>query len=171
VLAKSPPTEKTGKHQGGVPVLVGESGDIQNPGSRTQHTRREADIPSVAMADGFAPRSMKRKNVKGLALKASTPQPPPTAENAAGAGARGDDNSAQLEIGIEFSLSLRPDDLEIIKDLGAGNGGTVSKVRHIPTNTVMARKVRLSSTFHPHFSLPMTVANGCSLLGCAQTWS
>lgn len=95
------------------------------------------------MADGFAPRSMKRKNVKGLALTPAAPKPPPTAENAnlgPGPGQK-DDNAAQLEIGIEFNLDLRPDDLEIIKDLGAGNGGTVSKVRHIPTNTVMARKI------------------------------
>jgi len=95
------------------------------------------------MADGFAPRSMKRKNVKGLALTPSVPKPPPTAENAnfgPGPGGRGEET--QLEIGIEFDLDMRPEDLEIIKDLGAGNGGTVSKVRHIPTNTVMARKVR-----------------------------
>jgi mitogen-activated protein kinase kinase len=96
------------------------------------------------MADAFAPRSMKRKNVKGLALKAPAPKPPPTAENASRpANGKGDDNAAQLEIGIEFNLDLKPDDLEIIKDLGAGNGGTVSKVKHIPTNTVMARKVGL----------------------------
>jgi mitogen-activated protein kinase kinase len=104
------------------------------------------------MADAaFAPRSMKRKNVKGLALTPAAPKPPPTAENANFGGMHGqkdDDNAAQLEIGIEFNLDLRPDDLEFIKDLGAGNGGTVSKVRHIPTNTVMARKVC------PHASAP-----------------
>lgn len=90
------------------------------------------------MADAFAPRSMKRKNVKGLALTPAAPKPPPTAENAR---PKGEDE--QLEIGIEFNLDLKPEDLEIIKDLGAGNGGTVSKVKHIPTNTVMARKVSL----------------------------
>lgn len=97
------------------------------------------------MADGgFAPRSMKRKNVKGLALTPAAPKPPPTAENAGlrnAPGGKDDDKDGKLEIGIEFNLDLKPDDLEIIKDLGAGNGGTVSKVRHIPTNTVMARKV------------------------------
>ncbi|KAK4109449.1 kinase-like protein [Canariomyces notabilis] len=95
------------------------------------------------MADPFAPRSMKRKNVKGLALKNPAPKPPPTADNARMGPAPGrvDDNAAQLEIGIEFNLDLKPEDLEAIKDLGAGNGGTVSKVRHIPTNTVMARKI------------------------------
>ena len=99
------------------------------------------------MADPFAPRSMKRKNVKGLALTPAAPKPPPTAENAnlGPIHSRGrdkdDDQSAQLEIGIEFSLDLRPEDLEVLKELGSGNGGTVSKVKHIPTNTVMARKV------------------------------
>ncbi|KAH8840580.1 hypothetical protein MCOR27_005945 [Pyricularia oryzae] len=91
------------------------------------------------MADPFAPRTMKRRNVKGLALTPAAPKPPPTAENAPIH--RDSDQHAQLEIGIEFNLDLRPEDLEVIKDLGSGNGGTVSKVRHIPTNTVMARKV------------------------------
>lgn len=88
---------------------------------------------------------MKRKNVKGLALTPAAPKPPPTAENAQQGSrhSRNDteDSSAQLEIGIEFNLDLRPEDLEIIKDLGSGNGGTVSKARHLPTNTIMARKV------------------------------
>lgn len=96
------------------------------------------------MADPFAPRSMKRKNVKGLALTPAAPKPPPTSENHRLSHSRNsysEDTSAQLEIGIEFNLDLRPEDLEIIKDLGSGNGGTVSKVKHIPTNTTMARKV------------------------------
>ncbi|KAL2264677.1 hypothetical protein VTJ83DRAFT_7187 [Remersonia thermophila] len=96
----------------------------------------------MADASAFAPRTMKRKNVKGLALKAPAPKPPPTAEKGRlGYGNGRDESSNQLEIGIEFNLDLKPDDLEIIKELGAGNGGTVSKVRHIPTNTVMARKI------------------------------
>lgn len=97
------------------------------------------------MAD-FAPRSMKRKNVKGLALTPAAPKPPPTSENnfRHSRNNYSEDTSAQLEIGIEFNLDLRPEDLEIIKDLGSGNGGTVSKVKHIPTNTTMARKVSCS---------------------------
>jgi mitogen-activated protein kinase kinase len=46
-----------------------------------------------------------------------------------------------LEIGVEFKLDLRAEDLEVVNELGAGNGGTVSKVRHIPTGAIMARKV------------------------------
>lgn len=89
------------------------------------------------MADPFAPRSMKRRNVKGLALTPAAPKPPPTLE----APSHRDSEHAQLEIGIEFNLDLRPEDLEVIKDLGSGNGGTVSKVMHKPTNTIMARKI------------------------------
>ncbi|KAK6219446.1 Transcription elongation factor spt6 [Pestalotiopsis sp. IQ-011] len=101
------------------------------------------------MAD-FAPRSMKRKNVKGLALTPAAPKAPPTASTNAPAGLGGwgtggsrheDGSEAQLEIGIEFNLSLKQEDLEIIKELGSGNGGTVSKIKHLPTGTTMARKV------------------------------
>lgn len=92
------------------------------------------------MADPFAPRTMKRKNVKGLALTPAAPKPPPTAET--GANGRDDPGKdGQLEIGIEYRLDLRPEDLEVIKDLGSGNGGTVSKVRHLTTGIIMARKV------------------------------
>lgn len=89
---------------------------------------------------------MKRKNVKGLALTPAAPKPPPPAEHEDLGPVNGgpkvhDDQTAQLEIGIEFNWDLRTEDLEVIKELGSGNGGTVSKVRHIPTNTIMARKV------------------------------
>ncbi|KAK4645359.1 MAP kinase kinase (MEK) [Podospora bellae-mahoneyi] len=111
------------------------------------------------MADAFAPRSMKRKNVKGLALTPAAPKPPPTAENAR---PKGEDE--QLEIGIEFNLDLKPEDLEIIKDLGAGNGGTVSKVKHIPTNTVMARKiihVEAKKEMRKRIVLELQIMRGC----------
>lgn len=93
------------------------------------------------MSDGFAPRSMKRKNVKGLALTPAAPKPPPTAETGLKFDPRENDQSAQLEIGIEYKLDLKQEDLEVLKELGSGNGGTVSKVRHVLTGTVMARKV------------------------------
>ena len=74
------------------------------------------------------------------------PSPPSNNAGASGWGQGGsraeDANEAQLEIGIEFNLDLRQEDLEIIKELGHGNGGTVSKIKHLPTGTTMARKVR-----------------------------
>lgn len=99
------------------------------------------------MSDAFAPRSMKRKNVKGLALTPAAPKQTASSNNdqPAGWGAGGsradDGQEAQLEIGIEFNLDLRQEDIEIVKELGSGNGGTVSKVKHLPTGTTMARKV------------------------------
>lgn len=109
---------------------------------------RRDSASSFEMADqpGFAPRSMKRKNVKGLALTPSlAPKPPPTAEVQPDYGREELNNTAQLEIGIEYKMDLRPEDLEVLKELGSGNGGTVSKVRHISTGTIMARKVGSSS--------------------------
>jgi len=88
---------------------------------------------------------MKRKNVKGLALAAPAPRPAAPSENdvqmpggRAGENAR---QTAQLEIGIEYKLDLKKEDLDVLKELGHGNGGSVSKVRHMATGTVMARKV------------------------------
>lgn len=89
-------------------------------------------------------RTLKRKNVKGLALNKPAPRAPAPSESEnqganAGEAAK---NTAQLEIGIEYKLDLKREDLEVLKELGHGNGGTVSKVRHMATGTVMARKVR-----------------------------
>lgn len=48
---------------------------------------------------------------------------------------------AHLELGIEYKLDLKNDDIKTLSELGAGNGGTVSKVLHKKTNTIMAKKV------------------------------
>lgn len=46
-----------------------------------------------------------------------------------------------LEFGLEFRLDLKAEDLKHLKELGAGNGGTVSQVMHITTKTLMAKKI------------------------------
>jgi mitogen-activated protein kinase kinase len=38
-------------------------------------------------------------------------------------------------------LDLKNDDLRKLADLGQGNGGSVVKVEHVPTGTIMAKKV------------------------------
>ncbi|KAA1077085.1 MAP kinase kinase (MEK) [Puccinia graminis f. sp. tritici] len=48
---------------------------------------------------------------------------------------------ATLEIGLEFKLDLHAEDLQLLGDLGAGNGGTVCKATHLPTKLIMARKL------------------------------
>ncbi|EOD45873.1 putative map kinase kinase ste7 protein [Neofusicoccum parvum UCRNP2] len=96
------------------------------------------------MADSqFKVRTMKRKNVKGLALNAPQPRPALSGADAQVPGARRDDDKAagQLEIGVEFRLDLRAEDLIVIRELGHGNGGTVSKVQHAATKAIMARKI------------------------------
>jgi mitogen-activated protein kinase kinase len=96
------------------------------------------------MADSnFTTRTMKRKNVKGLALNKEPPKPAePSAGDAQIPGALGNDERADtLEIGVEFRLDLKSEDLVILKELGSGNGGTVSKVQHAATKVIMARKV------------------------------
>lgn len=96
------------------------------------------------MADSaFKTKTMKRKNVKGLALSAPPPKPAPSAGDAQVPGGLGaDDNRADtLEIGVEFRLDLKAEDLIVVRELGSGNGGTVSKVQHAATKVVMARKI------------------------------
>jgi mitogen-activated protein kinase kinase len=96
------------------------------------------------MDDKFKARSMKRKNVKGLALSPAPTTPTPSTPDAQipGSSTNLDGSRADtLEIGVEFRFDLRSEDLEHLKELGAGNGGTVSKVRHTGWNVVMARKI------------------------------
>jgi mitogen-activated protein kinase kinase len=105
------------------------------------------------MSDSFKPNTFKRKNAKGLTLikaqpKASNPsdsdaQIPERTGNADG------NRADTLEIGLEFKLDLRSEDLIVLKELGAGNGGTVSKVMHASTKVVMARKVQLFNWTSP----------------------
>lgn len=84
-------------------------------------------------------KQMKRKKPMGLAIAA-----PAKAPATSGADAQVPGNSVAvdtLEIGVEFQLDLKTDDFQILKELGAGNGGTVSKVMHPATKIIMARKV------------------------------
>ncbi|KAH9819922.1 kinase-like domain-containing protein [Melampsora americana] len=48
---------------------------------------------------------------------------------------------ATLEIGLEFKLDLHAEDIQLLGDIGAGNGGTVCKAIHVPTKLIMARKL------------------------------
>ncbi|KAI8873560.1 Pkinase-domain-containing protein, partial [Ramicandelaber brevisporus] len=45
-----------------------------------------------------------------------------------------------LELGLEFCVDLRAEDLTELDELGSGNGGVVVKALHIPTNIIMAKK-------------------------------
>lgn len=115
---------------------------IELPTSRSLPAAAAHHPPN--MGDNFKARTMKRKNVKGLALSAPPKPPVPSDEDAQIPGALGNADGSRadtLEIGVEFRFDLRSEDLEMVKELGAGNGGTVSKVRHTGWNVVMARKI------------------------------
>jgi mitogen-activated protein kinase kinase len=48
---------------------------------------------------------------------------------------------ANLDMNAEVKFDLRNEDLKDLQELGQGNGGSVKKVEHTPTNTIMAKKV------------------------------
>ena len=101
------------------------------------------------MSSDMKTRTLGRKNVKGLALSAAPKiAPAPSAGDAQIPGALGNHvaRSDTLEIGVEFKLDFKTEDLIVLKELGAGNGGTVSKVMHAATKVIMAKKVTLKST-------------------------
>lgn len=85
---------------------------------------------------GFKAKTLKRKNLKGLQLA----KPPTSVQEERHRDSIGEQLST-LEIGVEFKLDLRAEDLKVVNELGAGNGGTVSMVIHAPTKTMMAKKV------------------------------
>lgn len=131
----------------------GIGGGLDNSTSHISPARRLATEPlcannAVKMSENIGSvRTLKRKNVKGLALAAPAPRTVAPSESdlqiPGGVGTETARQTAQLEIGIEYKLDLKREDLEVLRDLGHGNGGTVSKVRHMATGTVMARKVAL----------------------------
>lgn len=99
------------------------------------------------MSDSFKlpKQSLKRPKAIGLTLNKAPPKAVnPSDGDSQIPGAIGNEDSNRtdtLEIGLEFKLDLRSEDLIVLKELGAGNGGTVSKVMHASTKVVMARKV------------------------------
>ncbi|KAK6336553.1 MAP kinase kinase (MEK) [Orbilia brochopaga] len=112
-------------------------------------------------ADQFAPRTLAKKNKKGLTLGGRgggggesapnigslTLSEPSISRSNGGIEikTRKRDTLAtqlsNLELGLEYRVELRAEDLEVLHELGSGNGGTVSKVVHKATKTTMARKV------------------------------
>jgi hypothetical protein len=118
--------------------------DEEAPQSTVAEPPTAAQPTDSMSADAFQTKSMKRKNIRNLALKAPPRSVTPSAGDAQIPGAIGNNNSERgdtLEIGVEFRLDLRSEDLIVLKDLGSGNGGTVSKVQHAATKVIMARKV------------------------------
>lgn len=90
----------------------------------------------------------KRSSVVSLESDSTSPQLPATPSlSSSSTSSRSYHNQlneqlATLELGVEFRIDLRNEDLEVLDELGSGNSGTVSRVLHVPTKAVMAKKVR-----------------------------
>lgn len=110
----------------------------QTPGKERRGPALEINVPNEAL-EGKAPFSLTATgtfkegdlaiNKKGLLIKGESPKTTPSD------GAREVGDRAREE--ISFSLN----DLQVIKALGHGSGGTVQKALHTPTGTTLALKV------------------------------
>lgn len=121
----------------------------------------------------FKQKSMKHRNKLGLELNTPPSKPPePSGSDSQIPGALGNNVATidTLEIGVEFNLDLKADELIVIRELGAGNGGTVSKVMHPATRVVMARKVRLVYVRYGAFVKGISLGYSCRCeRKCSQT--
>ena len=87
--------------------------------------------------------------VDGLVAIAPAPSSAP-ASGTASAGAKRmtyhttlSNTLASLDLNAEVKYDLRDEDLKDLRELGQGNGGSVKKVEHVPSRTIMAKKVCL----------------------------
>ncbi|KAF9462828.1 kinase-like domain-containing protein [Collybia nuda] len=120
--------------------------------------------PKDTGADPFATRSPPAPGLAGMKKR-----PPPLGENATpapgflmpggglgtgldsalGTGRRSamhatlSSTLAKLDMNALMDLNLQDSDLRKLSELGQGNGGSVVKVEHVPTGTIMAKKIVL----------------------------
>jgi len=98
----------------------------------------------MSNSNGFRILSLKRKNLKNLLLS------PPAQKLVDDQVSTSIHNDATLSsiptLGIEFSFgfiadNVKPEDMILLKELGAGNTGVVSKVLHLATGMIVTRTV------------------------------
>ncbi|KAJ1914877.1 MAP kinase kinase (MEK) [Mycoemilia scoparia] len=128
----------------------------------------------------------KKRNFKGLALPSDGPDEAKTPSNmaipsdAAGLGSIGLDTAggatflyekqgytnaavASLEIGVEFRLDLRSEDLQHLQEMGSGASGMVNQVLHIPTKTIMAMKtIRIDANIRQQVLKELQILHECN---------
>jgi len=84
----------------------------------------------------------------GLLTVVSGPPPPHSASQAVRRNtyhATLSNTLANLDMNAEIKFDLKDGDLKDLQELGQGNGGSVKKVEHVPTKTIMAKKVNCCS--------------------------
>ncbi|BGP43527.1 MAP kinase kinase (MEK) [Rhodotorula kratochvilovae] len=130
-LAGSSAADLLQKPAAGPPPVPSRPQPIQVAGSSRSN---RTSVVSADSTDGASP------------LLPTTPSLSSSSTSESAASARSSHNRfseqlATLELGVEFKLDLRNEDLEVLEELGCGNGGTVSRALHVPTKAIMAKKV------------------------------
>lgn len=104
------------------------------------------NLKSKAAADTPPPPSDSSSAVDGFVALAPAPSSAP-ASGTPSAGAKRmtyhtalSHTLASLDLNAEVN-DLRDEDLKDLHELGQGNGGSVKKVEHVPSRTIMAKKV------------------------------
>ncbi|QRV77625.1 mitogen activated protein kinase kinase [Ceratobasidium sp. AG-Ba] len=115
------------------------------PGAAKPAGKRKPPKMDLSKSKGAAPAEGKRAPSPGL-LTVDGPGSAPAHGRSASAQrtsyhSKLSEQLANLDVGSETKLDLKLDDLEELRELGAGNGGTVKLVKHLPTQTTMAKKV------------------------------
>ena len=115
------------------PATTGASKGKKRPPPMTLSAPKLGQTPVTNDADGNL-----------LAVGVGPPSAPPTAT---ASGRRNTYHTtlsktlANLDMNAETRFDLRNEDLKDLQELGQGNGGSVKKVEHVPTKTIMAKKV------------------------------
>lgn len=116
-------------------------GDLSSPGSSHSMSSRaemERELASMEISSSSS-RSGSKLDANGSTNGSSKSTVKKTRKKSEKNGSNGSDS------GHGFP-ELRDEDLKVVGDLGAGNGGTVNKVLHKETGLYMAKKVRYSPT-------------------------
>lgn len=114
---------------------IGGSGAQQREDTATQHGNGLAPVAQKTVLDE-----------SGMLTIPAPSSAPVTATLGSASPFRSNYQSAltqQLEALSLGQAAMKADDLREIGDLGAGNGGSVKKVTHLPTGTTMAKKIVL----------------------------
>lgn len=90
------------------------------------------------MATRPAPAAGKRRPAP---LVVSDENASPTANCAPAGGKRNTIHKTLSTLNGSVPFEVRNEDLRTLMELGQGNGGSVMKVEHVPTGTIMAKKV------------------------------
>jgi len=77
----------------------------------------------------------------GLLTISASPNSAPATGNKSNYHIHLSEQIATLDMNSEKKLDLKNEDLKELAELGQGNGGSVKKVEHVPSGTIMAKKV------------------------------